>query len=147
MSFFSNSKTVVGLFDNDKDVERAINELADHGFGGENSDDTVEVIDRYLFSDGDISAQVIAVPIPSTGGSTGAGIVIDSGAENKSNSSAMVEQIQKILTDMNVDQEQATFYANRVARGGSLIVVESDAERIAEALNILTRVSTKGSVS
>jgi hypothetical protein len=58
----------------------------------------------------------------------------------------VTDQVYTELSDMDVDDEEAKFYADRVARGGILVVVETDAERADRALHILKQVGAKESI-
>jgi hypothetical protein len=145
MRFFNNNNTVVGLFDSEQEAEQAVIALAENGFGGEDSEDMVEVFDRHRFSAG-IADQAVVIPVPLQGGSgssSGVAMVPD---EPRNNLVEVTDQVYTELSDMDVDDEEAKFYADRVARGGILVVVETDAERADRALHILKQVCAKESI-
>lgn len=132
MSIFSSKKTVIGLFGNEREAEQAMNLLLQHGIGGKDSADKVELMDQYRFSalaaDTDTA---VAMPAP-TGSNNPIGLVpvVDDSAPNPRSAQLAIKQE---LLDKGVDENQATFFARRAAQDGVLVVVEIDEGRAEQA--------------
>lgn len=117
--------TVIGVFDNDSDLEVALNRLYEKGFNN------VRVLDRTQ----DVGSEPVvpvAALVPGSnlnGGMTGNGaypgallvpgfVGLD---DTVLNSSYMLENLDFPLSD-----EEADFYANAVRNGGKLLIAETD---------------------
>lgn len=141
---FSN-KSVVGLFDNDKDVEKALGELHKHGFGEEN-DDEINVLEHPFnvpagpgenveqATEGSTvqaatAAGSQAVPLP---GQTPADTYND---------------LEKRLHSLGVSRDEATYYAQQAARGTTLVVVKTDSDRATNVSHIMEQTNARSSIS
>jgi hypothetical protein len=121
--------TVIGIFDNDSDLEVALNRLYDKGFND------VRVVDRK--QSGETRPEVPAAAfIPGTavnnaGASIGTGMGISPAVlfvpgfadldDEHLNSSYVTENLDIPMTD-----EEADFYANALRNGGKLLIVDTD---------------------
>ncbi|MDX1520890.1 MAG: hypothetical protein R3264_04640 [Anaerolineae bacterium] len=144
MGIFSTEKVIVGLFDNENDVEKTVNELSKHGFGGEDSDETVEVYERARFEPVDVDdEEVIVQPSPGTGGPAGMTAVTKPTGQANTDHDTIRQQIADELQREGIDAEQSRFFAERVARGGTLVFVKAAGDRISEATNIIQENSSK----
>lgn len=134
MSILTTSKTVVGLFSSGKDAERAMNELDKQGFDVENH--KIQVIDQ--------SRLMAEQPVEMTGKGEGVAVTPNTGPTfpippvsiPESDAKTVETNARAMLTDLGVDEEEASFYAGHVAHSSTLIVLEADEERAAQALNI-----------
>jgi len=118
--------TVIGIFDNDSDLEVALNRLYDRGFN------EVRVVDRTRGDEVEpkIPAGALAPGMTSnTSGSTAGGVApavllvpgfVDLDDESL-NGSYVTENLDVPLTD-----EEADFYANVLRDGGKLLIVDTD---------------------
>jgi hypothetical protein len=140
-----NNKTVVGLFDNDKDMETALDQLQKLGFGPED-EASLEIIDQYRLAQ--------ETPIDALGGEIPAqpkrGLVVDGAAVgyNPITDAGLeignIEQrTHEVLTDRGLGDEEAWFYARQVARGNSLIIIETDQEQTVEAADLLKQAGAR----
>jgi hypothetical protein len=140
------SKVVVGLFDNDEDLDQAVAKLQEHGFG--QGDDEIQLVDgRRLPQETPASTQnqrIVVSPATGSGGQlAGSVAAFDLGDADMNETN-----LETRLTEMGVDNEEATFYARQVKRGNALVIVETDEEeRGIEALNIMKQANAKGSIS
>jgi hypothetical protein len=126
-------RTVVGLFDNSQDLEQALKELQARGFGEDEiniQQDPIIGQDKKLVAD------------PDTGEVSG--VMLDSDSPAASNSGVVVELGDPIgtLVDMGVSSEDAHFYAEGVKQGGTLLIVQTDNERIPEVVNVMSMANT-----
>lgn len=147
MNIFDNKKTVVGLFSSTGDADKVLNELQDRGFGAKDSDSKLEVIDQFRLTgetDADTASErVVAAP------SSPAGPVTTGGPYGTEQAEESVEQqnVRETLTDMGVNNEDASFYARQVVRGNTLIVVQADEDKAKEALELIKQVQARASMS
>ena len=118
--------TVIGIFDNDSDLEVTLNRLYEKGFND------VRVVDRTQETGGDTVIPAAAFApgtnlsgsgMNSTGAYPGALLVPGFvGLDDEGlNSSFLMDNLDVALTD-----EEADFYANAVRKGGKLVIVETD---------------------
>jgi hypothetical protein len=131
-----NNETVVGVFDSDKNVDQAISKLAKIGLSQDN-DDEIQVVDQSLIDQQPTvdTPAVTAAPAPGTA-SPGAAVIAGKSAEQGNQGSAIQSSIEDMLEKLDVDGDEATFYARQVARGAKLMVVKTDAEHAPLALDI-----------
>jgi hypothetical protein len=117
--------TVIGVFDNDSDLEVALNRLYEKGFND------VRVVDRTQKT-GTETAIPVAAFAPGTNlsggmnanGAYSAALLVPGfvGLDDEVlSSSYLLENLDVALTD-----EEADFYANAVREGGKLLIVETD---------------------
>lgn len=139
------SKTVVGLFDNEEELGQALSKLHKWGFG-EEEDELVLINQDYLAGENPFlqqEKQVIAAPITSS--SDGMGAVIDRDVPAESNIPQTV--LEERLMDLGVDEEEVGFYTQQVKRGNTLVVVQTDDEKATQVQNIMRQDAAKSSVS
>lgn len=151
-------KTIVGMFENTRDVDQALNELANHGFG--KSDVSVVARREVLKESGlDITtgAEVGAITGATTGGI--AGLLIGLGALTIPGIGPIVAAGEFLtwigatvlglaagaigggllggLVSLGLPEREAKVYVEGIKRGNLLVAVRAPEERIAEAENIL----------
>lgn len=140
-----NHKTVVGLFDNDKDVEQAVAQLQESGFGQE-GDDSLQIIDEHrLAQETPIDApgrKIIARPGPGVA-SAGPAVEFNPVTEAGTEASNIERSTYQALTDRGLGDEEASFYARQVTRGNSLVIAETTKERAAKAADIMNQAGAK----
>jgi hypothetical protein len=118
--------TVIGVFDNDSDLEVALNRLYEKGFND------VRVVDRTQQTGVD---PVVPAAAFAPGNGLNSGGMATNGAypaallvpgfvgldDERLNSSYLLENLDFPLSD-----EEADFYANAMRNGGKLLIVETD---------------------
>jgi hypothetical protein len=115
--------TVIGIFDNDSDLEVALNRLYEKGFND------VRVVDRTQKTGAESVIPAAAyMPTNNYGmnaNGTYPGALLVPGFvgldDDALNSDYLLENLDVALTD-----EEADFYANAVREGGKLLIVETD---------------------
>ena len=160
-------KTVVGLYDDLSDARQAVNELKSRGFGENEvsliANASAEEYHRYFDSaSGTYRAEVEQ---SHSGAGTGAGIgallgglagllaglsmitipgigpIIGAGPIASTLAGAvaggLVGGLLGALTDMGVPEEHAGYYSEGVRRGGSLVIVKTNASQVAQATSVL----------
>ena len=140
-----NSKTVVGLFDNDQAVEQAVTRLQELGFGAED-EDAIQILDQHrLAQEAPIEAasqDVIAQPETGLAAGGPAGLfnpITKAGVED----SSVEQETFDFLTDQGLGRDEARFFSQHVAGGGKLVVVETTKERAGEAEAAMKTASAK----
>lgn len=129
-----NNETVVGVFDNDKNVEQAVNKLEEMGLSQD--DDEIQVVDQNrMGQESTVDTPVAASPAPGTAG-PGPAIVTSKTADQDNQILNVEADVENMLTKLDVDGEEATFYARQVARGAKLMIVKTDSEHAPLALDI-----------
>ena len=118
--------TVIGIFDNDSDLEVALNRLYDKGFND------VRVVDRSREQDTtNIPAGAFVPGAPNGATSQTApnaiypGAFIVPGFFNLENDVINSDYLMTNL-DMPMSDEEANFYSNAVRNGGRLLIVDTD---------------------
>lgn len=144
MDILKNHKIVVGLFDSAKDMEVVMDKLVARKLG---EDDTPLIIDHEQFNPELQTEEQIwagaASPAPGTTPPTGPPPFEISGREQ-----GIIEKEAKAhLVNLGVDDEEADFYATRVARGGTLLVVKTSEKMASEAKSIVDEKSSRSSIS
>jgi hypothetical protein len=138
-----NSKTVVGLFDNDQAVEQAVSRLQELGFG--EKEDAIQIIDQHrLAQEAPVKATAReAVPQPGSGiaaaGPAAAFNPISEGGEAK----AIERSIFEFLIDQGLSDEEARFFSQHTTAGGKLVVIETTRERAGHAEGAMKEASAK----
>lgn len=137
MDLLKNNKTIVGLFDNDKYMEEAITKLQEQGFGKDNEK-------FHIIDEAHLKQQAPAVtPTPTIpSGQPHAGTVpvsnVDDLMPGEDNTPVRIERsVYDMLTDLGLEEAEATFYARHVARGSSLVVLKTDQEHASKAIGIM----------
>jgi len=135
-----NKTTVVGLFDNDKDVEKAVTALQKEGFGKD--DNKIRIVDEHRL------AQETPIDVPQKSFvQPGETIAEPATAGTIANKTAVSEQsARESLMKLGLDQEEAEFHARHVTRGSSLVVIEADEARAPEAEKIMAQANARISV-
>jgi len=158
-------KTVVGLFENYMDADRAVSELNARGFGRNEVSVAARdnaVRDRIAGKTGDERAVAESAGAGAIGGATigglggllvglgalaipGIGPVVAAGTlatvlgttAAGAGIGAAAGGIIGALVGMGIPEDDATFYAEGVKRGGVLVTVQTNDDRASEALNIM----------
>jgi hypothetical protein len=115
--------TVIGIFDNDSDLEVALNRLYDKGFND------VRVVDRTQRTGAETAVPAAAfMPANNYGmnaNGTYPGALLVPGFvdldDERLNSSYVTENLDIPMTD-----EEGDFYANALRNGGKLLIVDTD---------------------
>lgn len=146
MQLFNNN-IAVGLFDSDQDVEKAVSQLQERGFGAEN-DETIQIIDEHRLTTEtpiDVPSQnILAQTNPGMGGVAPAvefNPVSAAGAE--AGAGAIERSTLEFLQDKGLGEEESSYYARQVARGNSLVVVETTEERAAKAADLMNETGAR----
>jgi len=140
-----NHKTVVGLFDSDQDVEQAVAQLQESGFGQED-DNALRIIDRHrLTQESPIDAPGQEALIQPQQGlsASGPAVIYNPITEAGTEANNVERYTHQALTDSGLGDEEASFYARQVARDNSLVLVETTKERAAEAANIMSQAGAR----
>lgn len=118
--------TIIGVFDNDADLERALNQLNKAGF-----EDDLRVIDPARPARPNLSEETLL------GGLGAANSPTVSGTGNPlpyvapfvtTDEDSPVEDVMGILGGYDLEQDEADYYFQRVQNGGKLIVVKTEDE-------------------
>lgn len=165
----TNLKTVVGLFDDLGDAREAVSELKSRGFGDAEvslaANASAEEYHRYFDDAGAYRSEALVEE--STGAGKGAGIgavlggvagllaglsiitipgigpIVGAGPIASTLMGAvaggLVGGLLGALTDMGVPEEHAGYYSEGVRRGGSLVIVKTNAAQAELATSILQR--------
>lgn len=119
--------TIIGVFDNDADLERALNQLNQAGF-----ENDLRVVDparpaRPNISDEAMLGGIGAANTPVAGGTGNAAPIpyivpglVNAGADNRG------ENILGILGEYDLEQDEADYYAQRIQKGGKLVIVKTE---------------------
>jgi hypothetical protein len=139
MGILHKNKTIVGIFDDDQEAERAINLLSQQGFGVKDNGDHIEVIDQHRFAaSGTIVDEVLAVP-PPLGANNPPGMGVN--RDSRYNPTEMEQAIKYDLLDRGLEEDEAGYFARHVIRGGVLLVLETNEERAAQASAVIEQLS------
>lgn len=134
-----NSKTVVGLFDRGKDIEKAIDQLQKQGFGQDDEKEVRIIDERHLAQEMPVDVvgqRIIAQPDKGLAAGNPA-VLYDPGSQAGVEAGTVERNAQEVLTRLGIDDREASFFAQHIARGNSVVVVETSEERAAEALKIM----------
>jgi uncharacterized membrane protein len=154
--------TLSALYDNATDAQNAVRDLVNNGFARENisvvASDAAGEYARYEGEDipegetldgaatgavlGGMAGLVVglaALAIPGVGPVLAAGPIAGAlmAAGVGAGVGAIAGGLIGALVDMGVDEEQATYYAEGVRRGGTLVTVQTEDHRVDEAMDIL----------
>ena len=145
MDFFD-SKTVVGLFDDQEDLGQALSSLHKQGFGEE--EDEVILIDKdHLAGESPNMRQNKPVVLSSSFAvGVQAGNMPDD-EDTPADDDVSEKVLEDKLMDLGVDEAEVNFYARQVKRGHTLVVVETDDDKAQQAYNIMRRFNAKSSIS
>lgn len=139
------NKTVVGLFDNDTDVEQTLTELRKHGFGEENNDQ-IKVLEHPLdmpTGPGDKVEQATegaTVQAASAAGSQAVPVPGQTPADTH-------RDLEKKLHNLGVSSNETEYYAQQAVRGNTLVVVKTDSDRATKVSSIMEQTNTRSSIS
>jgi hypothetical protein len=156
------STTLSALYDNVTDAQNAVRDLVNNGFARENisvvATDPAGEYARYegeAFTEGEtldgaatgavlggmagLVVGLAALAIPGVGPVLAAGPLASAlvAAGVGAGIGAAAGGLIGALIDMGVDEEQATYYAEGVRRGGTLVTLQTDDPRVDEAMDIL----------
>jgi hypothetical protein len=120
--------TIIGVFDNDADLERALNQLNQAGF-----EDDLRVIDparptRPNVSDEAMLGGIGAANTPAGSGSGNAlpYVVPPFITTDEANRG---EDILGVLGEYDLEQDEADYYVQRIQKGGKLVIVKTEDEQ------------------
>jgi hypothetical protein len=130
-----NSRTVVGLFDNQEDLGQALSNLHKQGFG-ETEDDLVLINEDHLAGENPLMRQDKPFVVSSLLGD-------DTMAEGDISEVALEER----LMDLGIDEKEVNFYARQIKRGHTLVIVETDDDKAQQAHDIMRLFNAKSSIS
>jgi hypothetical protein len=141
MENFDDRKIVLGLFNDDAGVKQAITQLHHHGFGQDKGDD-IKVIDQsYLEIESSNAPNRKVKRQEATADSERANIVFDPVTGFHLNPDAVAKGAAKALDHLGVADEEADFYGKRIARGETLVVVETSEDRAPEVSRVIKQVT------
>jgi uncharacterized membrane protein len=154
--------TLSALYDNATDAQNAVRDLVNNGFSRENiSVVASNAAGEYAEYEGEVTPEgetldgaatgavlggmaglvvgLAALAIPGIGPVLAAGPLASAlvAAGVGAGVGAAAGGLIGALVDMGVDEEQATYYAEGVRRGGTLVTVQADDHRVDEAIDIL----------
>lgn len=134
-----NKTTVVGLFDNDQAVEKAVAQLQEHDL--DRGDDTaLQIIDDNRLTQ-ELPSEAAgrkAVSQPGTNVAAGGPAVLFTPSKDVGSEATNIEQgAYDLLTDRGLGKEEASFYARHVARGNKLVILETGEDKAAQASDIM----------
>jgi hypothetical protein len=146
MTLFDSTKTIIGLFSDPKEMEKALMDLHEQGFGEE--EENLQVINGEQVEQ---QPQImIAAPVSSPGQIAAGSVplvvdelVEDAGVDGPQQQRNMQERFKK----MGLDDEEATFYAQNLARGSTVVVLETDEEHVAQAMETLDQFRARAVVA
>ncbi|MCB0168286.1 MAG: hypothetical protein KDI79_28925 [Anaerolineae bacterium] len=122
----SNRKTVVGIFDEDANVEQAIEGLQALGYGLKSDD--ISIIDQHQLDPEVPENFGVGIQPISTGGQVYPAAVPTVQAQPESGNYEptlhTVRRLEETLVDAGVGDEEADFFAQRVIHGAKLVVVQ-----------------------
>jgi hypothetical protein len=118
MSIFAD-RTVVGLFDDEHDLEHALAGLEREGLSGENGENVV-VLDRTRIESQPVPPEPILAPLQPITRSAPAPLSVE-------------KTVEELLEKRHVDQPAAAFLARNVADGATLVIVSADDKAQAHA--------------
>lgn len=118
---------IIGVFDTDTDLEQALNQLNQGGFG-----DDLRVIDPARASTPNVSDESYIGGIGAVNSSVNAGNTAPipfaaPGFVNAGNTRSEPD-LTGPLNDLNLTADEADYYAERLRRGGKLIIVDTEDE-------------------
>jgi hypothetical protein len=134
------SKAVVGLFDNDAMVNRAVKALQARGFG-QIDDEKIKLVDRHRLSQempATTDEQFLVAPV--TSGSSKTGAVVPTSESIAAESDIIESSVFEELTGHGIDKEEAHFFARQVVHGAKLVIVEVDDGEAESALEAMKQV-------
>jgi hypothetical protein len=144
MSIFNNS-TVVGLFDNGKDVENALARLQEYGFGRDDEDE-IQIIDEHRLAQelpvDTLGQRIIAQPDHGLAAGSPAA-VYDPDSQAGVAAGTLERNAQEVLTGMGIGESEASFFARHIARGNPVVVVDTTEERASEAFKIMREANAR----
>ncbi|MDQ2695613.1 MAG: hypothetical protein M3Z21_09615 [Pseudomonadota bacterium] len=120
--------TIVGIFDNARDLDQAIERLADAGFA-----DTVYDEDIVAREAGNVGP-IIA---PGSGSMHGMGIAEPEDVPSRPDRHAVVRAFKAHLADYRLPDELIQSYATTFYHEGKFVLVRTDRGRSAEVMDIL----------
>jgi uncharacterized membrane protein len=154
--------TLSALYDNATDAQNAVRDLVNNGFSREHiSVVASDAAGEYAQYEGETTPEsetldgagtgavlggmaglvvgLAALAIPGVGPVLAAGPIASAllAAGIGAGVGAAAGGLIGALVDMGVDEEQATYYAEGVRRGGTLITVQTEDHRVDEAMDIL----------
>jgi hypothetical protein len=146
LNIFKQEKTVVGLFNNDQDIERAVNNLYTHGFD-ENEDSELTAIDLSYLSE--FMGKISATPVTTAGVNNSSNSIVreDSATSPDSNTTFIPPDLKEALIDLGVGHKEIAFFTQQAAHGGALIVIKTSEEQIQEALKIMKQANARTFIS
>lgn len=121
--------TIIGVFDTDADLERALNQLNEAGF-----ENDLRVVDPTRPASPNVTDETVlggigAANTPVAGGTGNAapfpyivpGFVSADAADRG-------EDVLGLLGEYDLDQDEADYYAQRIQKGGKLVIVQTEEE-------------------
>lgn len=119
--------TIIGVFDNDSDLEQALNQLNQAGFA-----DDLRVIDPARNTMPNVSDETYLGGIGAVNSSVNAGVTapipyVVPGFMDAGDTPAG-DDVTSPLNDLNLTAGEADYYAERLRRGGKLIVIDTEDE-------------------
>ena len=125
MNIFHNKEKVVGLFDNERDVEQTVARLQELGLS--ENDGQFEIIDKNRL-ESKIPLQESEPDTQSSPRAVGTGTAVGPMGVTRSEfveTPTVETKAKERLTHLGIGEEEATFFARHIARHGTVVVVET----------------------
>jgi len=132
MNILGDTEKVVGLFDNQRDVEKTVAKLHEKGLGKD--DGGFEIVDKNRLT----SKMPLQQSEPDTQSSqrtVGTGTAVGPMGVTRGEfveTPTVESKAKKRLTRLGIDDEEATFFARHIARQSAVVVVEVDSSEQAD---------------
>jgi hypothetical protein len=151
MSIFSNHKTIVAVFDSDQELEQVTQQLNSRGLIPED-EDAFTIIDPAADDAVASEDRPFAVPaaIPTNTGGSGIGgvpVILNPVHHTDDNRIDNSYDTESWLTDKGLDDDDASYYAMQVKRGGKVLILEADKDHVSEIVNLIEPMSERVTVA
>jgi hypothetical protein len=151
MSIFSNNKTIIAVFDSDQQLEQATQQLNNRGLIPKD-DDRFTIIDHdsddAVDSEGRPFVLPAAVPTATSGsGLAGVPVILNPAHHTDDDQVDNRYDTQGWLTGKGLDDEEASYYAMQVKRGGKVLILETDKDYVSEIVNLIEPMSERVTVA
>jgi hypothetical protein len=134
MNILDDTERVVGLFDNERDVEKTMAKF--HELGLSQDEGGFEIVDKNRLT----SKMPLQQSEPDTQSSqrtVGTGTAVGPMGVTRSEfveTPTVESKAKERLTHLGIDDEEATFFARHIARQSAVVVVEADSSEQADEI-------------
>ncbi len=142
-----NGKTVFGLFGRDDEVEKTVVKLQKRGFGKKDNQQ-IHIIDEHrLTQEMPINEAGQSVMPPASRSATGPATVYNPVQTTGAELATIENSALTALKEKGLDHKAATFHARHIARGSSMVIVETPKEQVGEVEQIMKEANARVSVA